>query len=544
MPFKSPRNSKLEFAIALVLFAALGYGAWEWTIDRIWVPEGQSLMLRYKGPLIFGKRVSAVGRFAKLTEGGVQETGVIEEMPGPGRHFYCPIWWERTIVKDVEIKPGQVGLVTSKLGDNLPPGEILVEGSVGSVQHKGNLRKVVTPGRYRVNPFGYDIEIIETHTSNVMNQAKLSGWVDIPAGHVGVVTNLVEDPKTGITAGIQQKVLQPGIYTMNPKAQQVDQISIGFYETSLVTNLTMRDQTHLKLDDTGEPMAANDGSGIGFPSSDGFNIQMDFTTIWGVMPDQAANIVKHFGTIAAVEQKIVIPQIESICRNQGSQFGAAELLAGETREKFQKQISEAFVTAMQTKDISLLNGLVRYIYIPVKVREPIQLANLSNELKLTSDQQQLTARTEGTLREAEKQVDLSIERVRVETEKLVANVKADGEKTAAETRAETQKMLANVDRQTALLDQQATVTIGKADAEAQKLLAEATAGKFKLAVDAFGAGEAYNQWVFANGLPADVQLQFLYAGEGTFWTDLKGFTETALGKQLQQTPSKSRAASQ
>jgi hypothetical protein len=54
-----------------------------------------------------------------------------------------------------------------------------------------------------------------------------------------------------------------------------------------------------------------------------------------------------------------------------------------------------------------------------------------------------------------------------------------------------------------------------------------------LAVSAFGNANAYSQWSFANGLPEDVKLQMLYAGPGTFWTDLKGFTETMLGRQLQ-----------
>jgi len=61
-----------------------------------------------------------------------------------------------------------------------------------------------------------------------------------------------------------------------------------------------------------------------------------------------------------------------------------------------------------------------------------------------------------------------------------------------------------------------------------------------LAVEAFGTGAAYNQWVFATGLPIDIDLQTIYAGEGTFWTDLKGFTETLLGKQVKQTDSATR----
>ena len=74
--------------------------------------------------------------------------------------------------------------------------------------------------------------------------------------------------------------------------------------------------------------------------------------------------------------------------------------------------------------------------------------------------------------------------------------------------------------------------IGTAKAKAKTLSEEAKAEKFQLAVDAFGSGQAYNQWVFAQGLPEDIELNLIYSGEGTFWTDLKGFSENMLGKQM------------
>ncbi|HIM29827.1 MAG TPA: band 7 protein, partial [Planctomycetes bacterium] len=87
-------------------------GGLHWTINRIYVPVGMSLQLRYKGPLVFGERTPAeTGFWAK--EG---EIGVLQKLRGPGRHFPCPIWWERTLVDDIVITPGHVGIVTCKLG--------------------------------------------------------------------------------------------------------------------------------------------------------------------------------------------------------------------------------------------------------------------------------------------------------------------------------------------------------------------------------------------------------------------------------------------
>jgi regulator of protease activity HflC (stomatin/prohibitin superfamily) len=524
----------------VAFFVIVGGLIFHWTVDRVYVLEGQSLMLRYKGPLLFGTHTpAAAGHFADPEKG---EVGVIEQLRGPGRHFYCPIWWERTVVDDKIVEPGQVAIVTSNLGGNLETDQFLVDGDLGQTKFKGILRKVFGPGRYRYNPYAYEFNIIETERRDNGNQVKTAGWVAIPTGYVGVVTNLADNPLTKATAGVQTKVLPPGIYPINPREQEVDIIEIGYREKSVIVDQKLDSGGRPILDESGEPTVADKSSGINFPSNDGFPINMDFTAIWGLMPDQAADAVKQFGNVAAVEQKFVVPQIESICRNLGSTKGAVELLVGESRQKFQIDTSLAFQKVMKEKNVTLLYGLVRHIYIPTDVRIPIQNANIADEMKLTREQEQITAKTEAELREAERKVELEAERVRVETEKLTAKTIAEGQKQAEETAAETIQLVAAIDKQTAEVEAQATVVRGEAAAQAEKLLQEATADKFRLAVEAFGSGEAYNNWVFASSLPEDIKLNLFYAGEGTFWTDLNGFVPTLLGKQLQQQQSTQRPA--
>ena len=177
---------------------------------------------------------------------------------------------------------------------------------------------------------------------------------------------------------------------------------------------------------------------------------------------------------------------------------------------------------------------MRNIHIPQEVRKPIQEKFVADELKLTREQEILTARTEATLREAEGKVELEKERINSETMKLVAQAIAEGNKEAEETKAETMKLVAVIARQTAELEAESSVTLGKAKAGAKQVEAEAKSELFGLAVDSFGSGNAYNQWVFATGLPKDIQLDLLYAGEGTLWTDLKGFTEVMLGRDAKE----------
>lgn len=528
-------GQRIGMAVPAFVMLVVAYEAFEWTFNRVYVPVGYSMVLRYKGPplpFLPGDRpVAAPGEFAKVDENGRPlEIGVLKDMLGPGRHFRWFGWWETKLVQDTVVEPGQVAVVTSKMGKELAGVQYLVDGKLGETNARGILRQVLGPGRYRINEYAYFVEVIGEKEFQSESQVKHSGWVSIPTGYVGVVTNLAASQDETRAAGIQDSVLQPGLYPMNPNEQHVDIIGVGFVEKSVKANLVSQDGMPV-LDDSGEPTVMNDGSGIKFPSNDGFPIHMDFTAIWGIMPDQAADVIRKFGNLQAVETKVVVPQIESICRNQGSSLGAVDLLVGETRLKFQEAVSNDFQTVLKDKGLTLLHGSVRNIHIPMEVRKPIQEKFVADELKLTREQELLTARTEATLREAEKKVDLETERIKAETLKLVAEAIAEGNKEAEETKAETAKLVAAIARESAELEAQATVNLGRAEAMSRQLEAEAKSELFQLAVAAFGSGDAYNHWVFASGLPEDIQLDMVYAGEGTFWTDLKGFTEVMVGRE-------------
>ena len=263
-------------------------------------------------------------------------------------------------------------------------------------------------------------------------------------------------------------------------------------------------------------------TGISFPSSDGFKIYMDFSAVWGVMPQQAPDIIRRFGNLDAVEQKVIVPQCESICRNNGSKLGAVELLIGDSRQKFQVNVDAEFNKILKEKNISLLYGLVRHIYIPKEVREPIQKGYVADELALTRTQETTTAKMEARLREAEQKVLLEAARITENTKKLVAEVKATGQKEAETIVAETERRVAAIDKQCAEIDAQKTVALGEAENAAKRMQQEARGQLFELAVKAFGDPTAYTKWQFAQGLPDEIDLKMIYSGPGTLWTDLKG----------------------
>ena len=147
--------------------------------------------------------------------------------------------------------------------------------------------------------------------------------------------------------------------------------------------------------------------GIEFPSNDGFTIHLDYTAIWGILPDQAPDgRPSQFGTLKDVEEKVILPQIGSICRLHGSKRGAVDLLVGDKREEFQTDTAEELERVLATKNLTLLFGLTRHIYVPSQVREPIQKSKIANELTKTREQEQLTAKVQAELTEAKAMVGL------------------------------------------------------------------------------------------------------------------------------------------
>lgn len=557
------------FLLAVMVYD-IGYlGIWQWGLCRREVPAGHSLLLRYKGPFPFGSApMAAEGTLSKSdSKGRALEIGILEFMPGPGRHFYNPLEYERQIVPDILISVNEIGVVTSKIGKNLPNGEILAN----EPGFRGTWRKVLTPGRYRMNPYAYEVNKVSKTAAMVATEKMQTSAEDpavIPPGYIGVVYNKVGDsrPESKTTLGVQDQVLQPGLYWINPAEKRVDIIGVGYNETSIIsvrdtlnaleTNAPGTAAAKPKPVPRPAPVASatpkkpadlvmepdpvfDEGHGIEFPSNDGFRIHLDFTAIWGILPEQAPDIVRNFGTLKDVQEKVVTPQIGSICRINGSKRGAVDLLVGDSREEFQTDVEKELERALKAKNLSLLFGLTRFIYVPAEVREPIQRSYIATELKLTREQEQETAKAQADLTEAEAKVVLEERRTKAETAKMAAETNATGEKKAKEIEAETEKLTAVIAAKAATVEAQTTKIMGAAEAKKVQLANEAEAEKYKLSVDALGSPEAYNRYIFAEGLPEQIRLGIFYAGPGTLWTDLKNLDQAFLGKLASEADQKS-----
>ena len=209
-------NNFGKFASAIVAAVALfvlGSFAFVWIFCRVYVGPGEMAIVTSKT----GDELPPGAILAEPGQKGVQRIPL-----GEGRHFLNPVTHDWRIVAAITIPAGSVGVVTSKNGRELAPGEILAPDR----DSKGVWKDVLGPGRYRLNPEGYDVKVMSA--------------INIPIGYVGVVTSQTGRPAAAGSfagpgeKGVMEKVLQPGLYYVNPRAYQVDVVEIGMNQVSIV----------------------------------------------------------------------------------------------------------------------------------------------------------------------------------------------------------------------------------------------------------------------------------------------------------------------
>lgn len=540
-------KSILAIVLTVVVIVGAAWLLWQWGFCRFYVEADEMAVIIAKigDPLPPGQILAKPG-----------QKGVQEAVLGEGRHFRNPWLYERVIKSAVVIPPGKVGVVTSKVGDDLPQDEFLAEPG-----QKGIWRGVLGPGKYRLNPYGYQVEIANA--------------ISIPIGYVGVITSLSgEQAPPGKFAesgqkGIRKDVLQPGLYYINPKALKSDVLEIGVNQVSLLgraggemitktqiasQNVAMEQLQRQVLDEQKDkrisyakreraqeaapaPLlegrlvqqqqmpdytaALSINQFVEFPSRDGFEISLDMTVEFELQPDLIAAIFRSYGDLPAVVDKIIMPQILSVSRLKGSAYRAKDFIVGEGREKFQSDLTDALARSLVERKIVVHNALIRHVNVPMQILDPIQQASIAVEQDLTNQEKQNTAKKQAELNTQLSLIDQAREQVAQQTEKLKAEIKADQEKQVAMLQADTLKQAADIERQTAQVRADRTRKLGGVEAKVIELVEGEKAKGFELKADAFGDPSGFSLWEFAQSLNPQVQVNILHSGPGTLWTDLE-----------------------
>lgn len=521
-----------------------------WNTCRIWVPADKCLVLIRKTgePLPPGQKIAEEEKGQK----GIQRVAL-----GPGRYFRMPWLWDTELHPLTEISAGdprtwqevieagdpdysvptikgqwpEVGIVTSLAGTpSQSSDEVVGEG------YQGIQLNVLTPGTYRINPRAYKVQTVpaivvplgccgvvtsqlgELPGTESIQETTIGPDGEPVSGRMKQVQKLAEKGQRGVL----KDVLPPGIYYLNPYVHKVKVIQIGYNQIS-----------QLKTGDV--------SMNISFPSEDGFTISVDVTVVWGRHPQNLPQLLNRLGDVARIRE-IVRAQIRSICRNIGSNYVSTDFIQGEKRELYQQNITETLQRVCRERDLEILIALIRDIEVAggsgdadMDLKKTIQRGHIAEEEDLTRQAQRETAKTRADLETAEIEIEIARERISAETRKRVAEVNAEGNKTAEETDAQRDLEVATIEKEIAEADAETTRVIGGAEAEVERMANQAEADGKRMFVEAFGSGRAYNLYTFAQNFAPD-SVRLIFAGEGTFWTDLTSLQDAAAMKLLKATP--------
>ncbi len=531
---------------ALMLTAGSVFVAWNWC--RAYVGPDEMLVLIRKS----GKAMPAGHQIAEPGEKGIQR-----EAYGPGRYFLNPITWDWQVQKLVDIPAGdptswqelytasdpdiaspdikgklpQVGIVTSLAGKPWTgTSEVVDEG------FQGIQRRVLTPGRYRINPLAYKVElhpavlvpvgcagVVTSQLGDmpgveVMKETSIAPDGQVIEGPEKVVQKLAHEGQRGVLANI----LQPGIYYLNPYVYRVSIVQIGYNHIE-----------QMKQQQVSES--------ITFPSKDGFNIDVEVTVVWGRHPQHTPNMINRLGDLPQIKQ-IILSQIRSICRNLGSYYDSIDFIHGEKREQYQRAVTETLQKVAAQKDIEILIALIHNIEVhpnstneqtaDTDLKQTIQRGYIAREQELTKQAQRESAKVKADLDAALAKIEIAREMVNAGTRRKVAEIRAEAEKKAREIEASRDLEVAKIEKQIADLDAAKTRTLGKAKAKVTELKNQAESDGKRMMVEALGSGAAYNLMTFAENFdPQEVRL--IYAGDGTLWTDLGDLKDAAAMRLLE-----------
>ncbi len=561
---------------SFILVITIIFMGWLWGFCRFYVPAGYMAIITAKK----GETMPAGQILAKEGQQGVQEEPFAE-----GRYFLNPIFYEWVIVPALKIPAGKIGIVTSKVGVDLPIGEFLADEG-----QKGVWKKVLGPGMYRLNPSGYKVDVVDAKS--------------IPLGFVGVLTSLsgkvaqeAQFAKKG-EKGVMRDILQPGLYYINNHEYNVDVIEVGLNQVSIlggeggkvvtktqmfIQNEAMQElQTNVlaeqaarrqdyidaeakksnysggarssrasgandKMDEKFRNVPPSKGGSVlpatarlqdgsirtlelaqfvEFPSRDGFDIRLDMTVEFEFLPSEIASIFMHYGDLPAVVDKIIMPQILSISRLKGSSYKAQDFVVGEAREKFQEDLRESLSSVLGGKQILIHNSLIRHVDIPQQILDPIQQRSVALEQNLTNMEKQKTAKKRAELNTEEALIDQRRQEVVQDTEKVVAGITANKDKVVAEILANTERQVAEIERKTAEVNASITKNLGETKAKIITMVEGEKANGYQLRVNAVKDTVAYAWISFAEKLNPALSIKILHSGQGTLWTDLE---KTAFG---------------
>ena len=380
----------------------------------------------------------------------------------PGFHFipFINVLYDVQEMPIVEVPEGNYGLLVAKDGSPLREGQFIADPwpedrftdmlngeyfLTDGAGQKGPQLTVLRPGRYRINPFLFSVQ---------MHRA-----LDVPTGHVAVIRSNVEtlaacpdvheqlkatESGTGIALsaplvpagciGVWDKPKPPGRYYLNSKAYVSTIIPTRVQTWTYKGGYTAR-KINLVVGDNGKISQREEQIMVTVPDNaashainvrvEGWTIPVDMRVTIQVHPDDAPRVVASVGDLQRVEDNIVTPAIRDILRTIGGHPDRKVLDFIEKRGELVSLVETAVAPEGLKAGVTIQEVRMGEPAIPPELLVATLREQLATQLRQTYIEEQ-----------AAQKERIEVERERATADQQAILVKAEIEKAAAEHQKE------------------------------------------------------------------------------------------------------------
>ncbi|HKE91972.1 MAG TPA: SPFH domain-containing protein, partial [Gemmatimonadales bacterium] len=399
------------------LAPGLHWWLWPWqyatTLQRFVVlPEGSIGIVEARdgAPIavgrVLGKRVSCdsfQNARAFLSNGG--ERGPQLAVIPPGSYRINTALFVIKPCPAIEIPSDRIGLVETTEGTSLSTasGDIagpVIEGHTSFqdaqafVDHhgrKGLQEEVLLPGRYFINPKFAQVEVVD--------------MTIVPIAHVGVVISYVGTHGEDVTGvefkhgnmvlkgqrGVWVEPLDPGKYPINPRTTNLEMVPTANVVLNWATGKT---EAH-KLDER--------LSSITVRSQDGFTFNLDVSQIIHIPRNAAPKVIARFGSMANLVTQVLEPTIGNYFRNAAQKSDVIDFL--KERVNRQSEARQAITTALTEYDVGAVDTLIGDIVPPEALMKTLTDRKLAEQERVTYGTQKQAQEVRKELAQAQAQAD-------------------------------------------------------------------------------------------------------------------------------------------
>ena len=328
-----------------------------------------------------------------------EQKGIQLDVLAEGRYFRNPYSWDWLMARITDIPAGKLGVLTRLYGKDLPPNQI-----IAGPDQKGIVADVLSPGKYRINPYAFRVDIFDAIT--------------IRPGFVGVVTSLNgEDVLGGTTTnkpngflvgahmkGVLPTVLDSGTYYLNPYLLSVAEVNLQSQRFE---------------------MSGQDA--INFLTMDGFTVMVEGTIEFALQGDKAALLTHRVGDMNDIIKKVILPRARGFSRIEGSKHPATTFIVGETRQQFQKDLEQHLRNTCDDWGVSIRSVLIRNITPPEEIASIIRDREVAVQESRKYDQEIGQAISKAELVKQEMLAKQSAEKVEADTVRIRTVIAAQQE---------------------------------------------------------------------------------------------------------------------